>query len=153
MTTPLASPLNVVLADDDNDDCYLFDEVIEEIPLTIDLAIVHDGVELMDLLSNAPEDFPDVLFLDLNMPKKKGVECLTAIRSNSKFSHLPIVIFSTSFNREIANQLYKEGAYYYLRKPSSFSKLKKVIHQVLSKIAQNNHSKPPIEEFVLTRDI
>jgi len=150
MATPFTSPLRVVLADDDNDDCFFFEEVIEEIPFIIDLAIVHDGVELMDLISNAPEDFPDVLFLDLNMPKKNGFECLTAIRSNSKFSRLPIVIFSTSFDPEIANRLYKRGANYYMRKPSSFSKLKNVIHEVLSKIAQNNHTKPPIEEFVLT---
>jgi len=152
MTTSLNSSLSIVLADDDNDDCFLFNEVIEEIPLTIDLTIVHDGVELMGLLLNAPEDYPHVLFLDLNMPKKKGFECLTDIHSNSKFSKLPVVIYSTSFDPEIANRLYHKSAYYYIRKPSSFSKLKKVIHQALSKIAQNKPTKPPLEEFVLIRD-
>lgn len=151
MTAPLNSSLSIVLADDDKDDCFLFDEVIEEIPLTIDLTIVHDGVELMELLANAPGNFPKALFLDLNMPRKNGFECLSEIRANSNFSHLPIVIFSTSFDPEIANRLYKKGAFYYMRKPSSFSKLKKVIHQALSQISQKNSTQPPQDEFVLTR--
>jgi CheY-like chemotaxis protein len=151
MTSPLNSPLSIVLADDDKDDCFLFDEVMEEIPLTIDLTIVHDGVELMDLLSNAPDNFPHVLFLDLNMPRKNGFECLADIRADANFSKLPIVIFSTSYDPEVANRLYKKGAYYYMRKPSSFSKLKKVIHQALSQISQKKSIQPPKDEFVLTR--
>jgi len=151
MKSPLKSPLSIVLAEDDKDDCFLFDEVIGEIPLTIDLTIVHDGVELMELLSNESKNFPHALFLDLNMPRKNGFECLTDIRANSNFTHLPIVIFSTSFDPEIANRLYKKGAYYYMRKPSSFSKLKKVIHQAINQISQKDFAQPPKEEFVLTR--
>jgi len=151
MTSPLNSPLSIVLADDDKDDCFLFNEVIEEIPLSIELTIVHDGVELMDYLSSAPENLPHVLFLDLNMPRKNGTECLTAIRANANFSNLPIVMYTTSFDPHIVSNLYKKGAYYYLCKPSKFSKLKKVIHQVLSQIAQNQHTKPHKDEFVLIR--
>ncbi len=144
-------PLNILLADDDKDDCFLFDEAIEELPLAVNLTIVHDGEELMQLLTDALDNFPDALFLDLNMPRKNGFECLSEIRGNIKFTHLPIIIFSTSFDPEIANQLYKKGAYYYMRKPSGFSNLRKAIHQALTQVTESANGQPPKEEFVLTR--
>lgn len=143
--------LNIVLADDDKDDCFLFDEAVEELPLAVNLTIVHDGEELMQLLTDPMDNSPDVLFLDLNMPRKNGFECLSEIRGNNKFNHLPIIIFSTSFDPEIANQLYKKGAYYYMRKPSGFSKLRNAIHQALTQITESANGQPPKEEFVLTR--
>lgn len=142
--------LNIVLADDDKDDCFLFDEAVEELPLAVNLTIVHDGVELMQFLADATDNFPDALFLDLNMPRKNGFECLSEIRKNNKLTRLPIIIFSTSFDPEIADQLYKKGAYYYMRKPSGFSKLSKAIHQALTQIKQSN-GQPPKEKFILTR--
>lgn len=150
MTSSLISPLRIFLADDDKDDCFIFEEVIKAIPLTIDLTIVHNGEELIELLSKSSENFPHALFLDHIMPRKNGFDCLLDIRANSNFSKLPIVISSSSLNTEVADRLYNEGAYYYLRKPSSFSKLRKVIHQVLTNISQKNYSKPPKDEFVLT---
>lgn len=149
MTSPPNSTLSVLLADDDKDDCFLFEAVIEEIPLAVDLTVVHDGVELMELLANLHGKLPHILFLDLNMPRKNGFECLDDIRSNSKLSQLPVVIYSTSFDQEIANELYKKGADYYIQKPSSFSKLQKVIHQALIQISQEKQAQPPKEEFIL----
>jgi len=147
----MTRPLNVVLADDDKDDCFLFDEAIEELPMNVNLTIVHDGEELMQLLGGTTDNFPDALFLDLNMPRKNGFECLAEIRKNNNLTRLPIIIFSTSFDPDIANQLYKKGAYYYLRKPSGFSKLRKVIHQALSQITESANGQPPKEEFILAR--
>jgi CheY-like chemotaxis protein len=141
--------LNILLADDDKDDCLFFKEVLEELPLLTYLTVVHNGEKLMQLLSKETVEFPDILFLDLNMPRKNGLECLEEIKLNEKLNQVHIIIFSTSFDQEIANLLYEKGAHYYMRKPSDFSKLKKVIHLALTRIIQSSNSQPAKENFLL----
>ena len=121
----------LLLADDDIDDCTFFKEALEELPLTASLTTVNDGVELMQLLSGELTSFPDMLFLDLNMPRKTGYECLSEIKSNDKLKHLPVIILSTSFEHDIAKLLYKNGADFYLRKPGDFSILKQLIYKTI----------------------
>ncbi len=142
--------LNILLADDDTDDCIFFKEALEELPLSTHLTTVHDGEQLMQLLTNETNELPHVLFLDLNMPRKNGFECLSEIKLNKKLKQLPVIIFSTSFEQEVVNLLYKNGAQYFIRKPSEFSQFKKIIQQTLTLIAQGNISQPTRENFVLT---
>ena len=144
------APLNLLLADDDVDDCYLFKEALDGIPLSTRIAVVHDGVHLMQLLAKSDTILPDVLFLDLNMPRKNGFECLSEIKQNKKFKDLPVIIFSTSFEQEVVNLLHKNGAQYFIRKPSEFSQFKKIIQETLALIAPENASQPTRENFVLT---
>ena len=144
------APLNILLADDDTDDCIFFKGTLEELPLSTHLTAVHDGEQLMQLLTKETNELPHVLFLDLNMPRKNGFECLSEIKLNKKLKQLPVIIFSTSFEQEVVNLLYKNGAQYFIRKPSEFSQLKKVIQQTLTLIEQENISQPTRENFVLT---
>jgi CheY-like chemotaxis protein len=69
--------INILLADDDTDDCFFFEKALREISITTQLTSVSDGERLMDHLSKNLGKLPDVLFLDLNMPRKSGFECLT----------------------------------------------------------------------------
>jgi len=140
----------VLLADDDKDDCFLFKEALEELPLATHLTIVHDGDQLMKLLTGETSRFPHVLFLDLNMPRKNGFECLVEIKRNKKLNRLFVITYSTSSEQSILNLLYKNGSQYYIRKPAEFTQLKEVIHQALINIAQRNYEQPAREEFVLT---
>ena len=142
--------LNILLADDDVDDCLFFKEGLEGSTLSTHLTTVPDGEHLMRMLMNEAYQLPDVLFLDLNMPRKNGFECLSEIKLNSKLKLLPVVVYSTSFEQEVVNQLYKNGAQYFLRKPPEFSQFKKIILQTLSIIAQENTAQPPQEHFVIT---
>lgn len=142
--------LQLLLADDDKDDCLFFKEALEELPVSANLITVHNGEQLMQLLTKKIDELPNVLFLDLNMPRKNGFECLTEIKRNEKLQQLPVIVFSTSFEQNIANLLYKNGAHYFIRKPSDFSQLKKVIHQALSQIVEKNFVQPSKENFVLT---
>ena len=105
---------------------------------------------LLDKLKEKTGELPQVLFLDLNMPRKNGFECLTEIKSSEKLKELPVIIFSTSFEQDVVNLLYKKGGHYYIRKPAEFSQLKKVILEALTLIAQGNISQPPREDFVIT---
>lgn len=141
--------LNILLADDDSDDCLFFKEALEELDLATQLTAVHDGEQLMRLLTKDSNERFHVLFLDLNMPRKNGFTCLEEIRQNDKLNHLPIIIFSTSYLESIADRLYQSGALYYICKPPDFSQLKNVIQQVLTLASQKRIVQPPIENFLL----
>jgi CheY-like chemotaxis protein len=142
--------LDILLADDDTDDCLFFKKVLEELLLSTNLTTVHDGEQLMQLLTSETSELPHILFLDLNMPRKNGFECLSEIKQNKKLKDLPVVIFSTSFEQEVVNLLYKNGAQYFIRKPSVFLQFKEIILQALTLILQENGSQPTKENFVLT---
>lgn len=139
--------LNLLLADDDEDDCLFFSEVLEELSLDTALQTVHDGVGLMNHLSTT-EQLPDVLFLDLNMPLKDGNECLSQIKQSEKLKALPVVIISTSLDMDVVNVLHQKGAHYYIRKPGNFTKLKDLIHTALTRISQNK-SQPARDNFII----
>lgn len=130
------SAISVLLADDDDDDCFIFREVLKEIAITTRLFTVSDGIELMNFL--AINQLPEVLFLDLNMPKKNGIECLTEIKCRMELQNLAVVIFSTSFDEDTLNQLYKNGASYHIRKPADFEELKQVIGNTLELVQSNS---------------
>ncbi|MDB5210525.1 MAG: rcp1 2 [Sediminibacterium sp.] len=141
--------IQLLLADDDIDDCDLFKEALEELQLSTELNIVHNGEHLMQLLADNAGALPKVLFLDLNMPKKNGFECLAEIKQDDGLKDLPVIIFSTSFDRDIVNLLYDKGAHYYISKPNEFDKLKSVIHKALSAVTKDGHEKNGRENFVL----
>lgn len=139
----------LLLADDDTDDCLFFKEALEELPVISSLKTVYDGEELMNWLYKSYDNLPDALFLDLNMPRKSGFECLAEIKLISELKNLPIIIFSTSMDMDVVDTLYNNGAHYYLRKPGDFSKLKKVIHDVITIISTNNFMQPSKDKFIL----
>jgi CheY-like chemotaxis protein len=151
----MPNPVILLLADDDKDDCLFFKDALEELPIMAKLTTVHDGEQLMQLL--AEEQFtpppPHVLFLDLNMPRKNGFEVLSELKLDEKLSKLPVIIFSTSFEEDVANLLYKKGAHYYIRKPAEFSQLKKVIYQALLLTTEENPVQPAKENFVIKGDL
>jgi len=141
---------NLLLADDDEDDCDFFKEALDELLLPTSLVTVNDGVQLMDFLSESgAENLPDILFLDLNMPRKNGLECLTEIKQLEEYKNLPIIIFSTSLDRDIVDLVYGKGAVYYIQKPGEFSKLKKVIGSALNIASESNFKQPARENFIL----
>ena len=155
-TTIMDMDLNnliLLLADDDKDDCLFFKDALEELPVSAKLTTVHNGEQLMQLLAEKKITFPNVLFLDLNMPRKNGFECLTEIKHNEDLKELSVVVFSTSFEQDVVNLLYNKGAQYYIRKPAEFSQLKKVIYQALLLAAQENNVQPAKENFVIKGDI
>lgn len=135
----------IFLADDDEDDCLLFEDALREVCSQTDLATANDGIELMDFLNNEVPPSPDVIFLDLNMPRKNGFECLEEIRKIKRFKDIPVVIFSTTGEEEAINRLYDQGAHFFIKKPGSFPKLKSAIQKILS-IDWAKHTLPTFKE-------
>lgn len=141
--------LRLLLADDDADDCLFFKDALDELKVAASLTVVADGVELMDFLALEEAQYPSALYLDLNMPRKNGLECLGEIRAIDKLKNMPIIIFSTSFNIDVVNSLYMLGATYYIRKPAEFKILKDVILKSIRLISGPDGVKPPKETFVV----
>ena len=137
--------LNILLADDDTDDRFFFEKALKEIPIFTHLVTVNNGEELIDYLTTNTEHLPDVVFLDLSMPRKTGYECLIEIKEDEKLKNIPVIMFSTSFTHGIdleeslMSTLSKMGAQNYIRKPSDFEKLKQVIHQALTKLIEKEN--------------
>jgi CheY-like chemotaxis protein len=137
---------NIFLADDDADDRMFFEDALNQLPIPIQLTLSNDGLELM---SNLETVVPDVIFLDLNMPRKNGFQCLEEIRNTPSLKDIPIVIFSTTVNEDAVNKTYQLGANYYICKPHSFELLVKAIETVLT-LEMLLKPQPPKEKFILT---
>ena len=143
--------LNILLADDDADDCYFFEKVLKALPMQTQLTTVNDGEKLMTYLFENSDKLPDVLFLDLNMPRKKGSECLSEIKRNDKLKHLPVIIYSTHMHEKDADLLYRKGAHYYIRK-TDMIELAKALHYALTRLVDDKFARPAKDKFIFTRD-
>jgi CheY-like chemotaxis protein len=126
-----SKPLKILLADDDNDDCHFFKKALEDLQLPTHLTIVHDGEQLMNYLSENSRNLPDILFLDLSMPRKNGLECLSEIKMDKNLKDLSLVMLSTSNSKDTINTVFRIGANVYIHKPGDFAQLKQVIHHAL----------------------
>lgn len=132
MLVPQCLSKNIFLADDDEDDRLFFEEALKEVCNDAILTVAEDGDELMEILYRPPVPMPDVIFLDLNMPKKNGFECLAEIKNNGNLRDLPIIIFTTSLQEESVRKVYNQGANYYVRKPTDYKQLKVIMRKLLA---------------------
>lgn len=139
--------IQILLADDDIDDCLFFGKALEGLALSTHLSLVSDGEELVQFLAN--NNLPDALFLDLNMPKKTGFQCLKEIKNNIELHKIPVLIISTSYNPTVAESLYKNGASYFIEKPINPSDLSKLISQAIDLIIMAEKIRPEKEHFLL----
>ena len=145
----IGTSLNVLLADDDEDDCLIFKEALEDLSVDSLLTTVNNGEQLMRELNARTETLPDIIFLDLNMPRKAGFECLREIKQDEKLKFLKVIIYSTSFERDVVDLLYENGAQHYIRKPGDYAQLKKVIFKAINIAGTGNPTKPPKEKFII----
>ena len=139
--------VHILFSDDDPDDALLFTRAVDILDRPILLSFAEDGSQLLKFLDK--ETLPDMVFLDLNMPLKSGLECLKTIRGERKFDNLPVIIYTTSKNPEDINSCYKLGANLYVVKPYSFEDIIKSVKKILALDLKNNVSVPPRDNFVL----
>ena len=149
---PIARKLNVLLAEDDSADRLLFEEVLAELPVSVNLFTVTNGEQLLEWLNKKGNKLPDVLFLDLNMPRKNGFAALGEIKRSATLQDLPVIIFTTANDKERIKQVYKDAAHYYIRKPNTFPALKELVYKVLVLISEDNISLPDRKDFILKVD-
>ena len=129
--------VNILLADDDEDDCMLAREALAESRLSSELYVVRDGEELMDYLyhrgryvslSSSPR--PGLILLDLNMPKKDGREALKEIKNDPELRKIPVIVLTTSKAPEDIYRTYELGANSFITKPMNFAALVEVMRTI-----------------------
>lgn len=145
-------PVNIILAEDDYDDCYLFKYSLEELKINFRLTTLKNGEELMSLLNSDSVELPHVVFLDINMPRKNGLECLAEIKGNEKLKHLAVIILSTSYSPSIIKQLFNGGAHFYIQKPCDVVQFRQVIGDALTLVMDPAVIRPVFENFMLVRE-
>jgi CheY-like chemotaxis protein len=143
--------LRIVLADDDKDDREFFKEAIEAVKVHHSFRCFEDGEKLMSYLSNCGPDYPHLIFLDLNMPRKSGIECLREIRADKKYKDIVIVIYSTSSAKGDIDATFLAGANIYITKPDSLKKLKQFVEEAIIFDWQYHTSQLKRENFVMVR--
>ena len=123
-------PFTILMADDDVEDCFLVRDALKEAGQTHDLRFVRDGEELYDYLyrrgeyadgRDAPR--PDLILLDLKMPRKDGREVLQEIKSDPRFRRIPVVALTTSTAADDVSFSYEVGVNSYVTKPATFRAL------------------------------
>lgn len=124
--------LNIMLADDDEDDRLFFTEAFEEVKIKTHITTFNDGVQLMNYLKEITNPLPDIIFLDLNMPRKSGIECLEEIREDERLRSLSVAIYSTSSSEKDIEDTFIKGANIYIKKPSDFGQLRRILSEVVN---------------------
>ena len=122
---------NILLVEDNPADARLIEEVFKDTDLKNKIYVVKDGVEAMHFLnnvneySNAPN--PDIILLDLNLPRKDGREVLKEVKENENLKSIPIVILTTSSASEDVVKTYRNHANCYITKPVDFDQFLSVV--------------------------
>ncbi|MER6287096.1 MULTISPECIES: response regulator [Streptomyces] len=134
MTTPAASPIDVLLVEDDPGDELMTREAFEDNKIGNTLHVVRDGEEALDFLyrrgdhTDAPE--PDLILLDLNLPKYDGRQVLEKIKSDPELAHIPVVVLTTSAAEEDILRSYKLHANAYVTKPVDLDQFIAAVRQI-----------------------
>lgn len=115
-----------LLVDDDPDDGEMFSEALQEIDNTIEFCFIFDPSDLVTKIRGGTFD-PDIIFLDVNMPRVSGWKCLEELKRDSKLRDIPVVMYSTSSLAVDATRAISNGAFCYLQKPMNFVKLKEIL--------------------------
>ncbi len=124
----------ILLVEDNPSDVLLTKRALSKAKLLNNLSVVSDGVEALDFLnrtekySDSPE--PDLILLDLNMPRKDGREVLEEIKNDERLAHIPVVVLTTSESEQDVLKSYKLHANCYITKPLDFEKFSKVVQQL-----------------------
>jgi CheY-like chemotaxis protein len=120
-------PFTILMADDDADDCLLAQEALRESGQRHELRIVRDGQQLLDYLrqqgeyqKGPPNPRPDLILLDLKMPRKDGREALSELKADRRLRSIPIVVLTTSTARDDIGYCYRMGVNSYVTKPATF---------------------------------
>ncbi len=138
--------LNILLMDDDEDDCLFFRDALKELSLPVQL-LYGQNSELLSIYLDAAK--PDLVFLDINMPGKNGLQCLHELKANEKYKHLPVIMYSVANDVRIVEQTFSAGAHRYLVKPYAEHNFPVSLKKVLQIDWKSPQPAPKREEFLI----
>ena len=122
---------SLFLIDDDPDDQHVFAEALSEIDTSVRLFTASNGLEALETLRQSTTSLPDLIFLDLNMPKMNGKQFLKEIKNDPRLQHIPVVIYTTSSAKADKEESLQLGATGFIVKPDSYGAVCDAIRSVL----------------------
>jgi CheY-like chemotaxis protein len=129
-----AELISVLLVEDDPGDVLLIREAFSEQKVGNVLSVVSDGVEAMKFVRGegeyADRERPDLVLLDLNLPRKSGAEVLAEIKSDPELSTIPVIVLTTSSAEADIVGSYRMHANAYITKPVDFERFREIVHQI-----------------------
>jgi CheY-like chemotaxis protein len=128
----------IMVVDDDGDDLALFGEALTIVKPDAICSLAVDGKDAIQYLSNSGAKRPAIIFLDINMPIMNGWDCISALKSSSRFSDIPVVIYTTSSTPADKEKAIRMGAICFISKMQDFKNLKKMLEIVVQNVEKND---------------
>ena len=121
----------LLLVDDDQDDRFLFKEALAEADNSVEFTEASNGADALEKLMSGKVSLPDLIFLDVNMPRMNGLDCLKHLKENVRFKDVPVVMYSTAASDDYQRECLNHGAKLFIEKPSDFWQLCDKLKNVL----------------------
>jgi CheY-like chemotaxis protein len=128
----MQSRKTLFIVDDDEDDQLLLHEAVTDLEMPIDFIYANNGELALRFLKEESFPIPDFIFLDLNMPKLNGKECLAEIKKLPKYAHVPVIIYTTSSRPIDIEETMELGASSFLTKPTRIGDLCGMLRDIFS---------------------
>ena len=125
--------IRVLLAEDDDDHVLLLQRALRHYPRPVEIIVARDGQEAIEYLQTADHARPDLILLDINMPKLTGLEVLRVLKSDPLFLPIPTVMLTTSAREEDRTASLSGGANDYIIKPVNFRKVTESLFELLDR--------------------
>ncbi|WP_052272856.1 response regulator [Flavihumibacter solisilvae] len=126
----MKTSFKILYIEDDQDDIELLQDALKEQEVTCQMDVITDGQHAVEHLSKI-NTHPDIIILDLNLPKVHGRDVLKYIKNNEAIQHLPVLILTTSNHLSDITEAYKNGAVKYLPKPSSVTAIRNTVETII----------------------
>ena len=123
----------ILLVDDDQDDQFVFMEALNSVNPMVKVATANDGIDGLNKLEDAAI-LPELIFVDLNMPRMNGKTFLKELKANTRFSGIPVIVYSTSSRPEDITETKALGADDFITKPNSYDELCQVLGSSIRKM-------------------
>ena len=133
---------SVVLVEDNPDDAMLIGEAYARVCVPNPLMVVRDGVEALAVALDAAEALPALMLLDLKLPRLSGLDVIASLRAAPRTMTMPVVVLSSSPERDDIRASYAAGANSYLVKPLEFSSLEKLVRYTVEYWLRHNERPP-----------
>ncbi|MEP7263392.1 MAG: response regulator, partial [Bacteroidota bacterium] len=123
----------IFLVDDDEDDREVFLEALHEVNDSFLFVTAEDGEKALKYLSDASNRLPDLIFLDMNMPRLDGRQCLQEIKKSPRLSSIPVVVYSTTKREDDVRETTRLGAVHFLTKPVLFHEITSALSDMINR--------------------
>jgi CheY-like chemotaxis protein len=125
--------VKILVVEDSPSDVRLIREALREAPMVVHITVARDGVEAMDYLHHCKTAYlplPDLILLDLNLPRKNGREVLTEVKTDPELKQIPVLVMTSSYDEDDIAQAYSLNANCYIRKPNDLMEYQRVVRAI-----------------------